>query len=41
MTLPGIKYNTSAEDYFLVEQLQLARFDGKRWALFGEVIGHE
>ena len=41
VTLPGIKYNTSPEDYFLVEQLQLARFDGKRWALFGEVIGHE
>jgi len=29
------------EDYFLVEQFQLARFDGKRWVLFGEVIGHE
>jgi hypothetical protein len=41
VTLPGIKYNTGPEDYFLVEQLQLARFDGKRWALFGEVIGHE
>jgi hypothetical protein len=21
--------------------MQLARFDGKRWVLFGEVIGHE
>jgi ABC-type branched-subunit amino acid transport system substrate-binding protein len=41
VTLPGIKYNTGPEDYFLVEQLQLARFDGKRWVLFGEVIGHE
>jgi ABC-type branched-subunit amino acid transport system substrate-binding protein len=41
VTLPGIKYNTSATDYFLVEQLQLARFDGKRWVLFGDVIGHE
>ena len=39
--LPGIKYNTGPDDYFLVEQLQLARFDGKRWVLFGEVIGHE
>jgi len=36
--LPGIKYNTGPSDYFLVEQLQLARFDGKRWALFGEVL---
>jgi ABC-type branched-subunit amino acid transport system substrate-binding protein len=41
VTLPGIKYNTGPDDYFLVEQLQLARFDGKRWVLFGEVIGHE
>ena len=41
MLLPGIKYNTGPDDYFLVEQLQLARFDGKRWVLFGEVIGHE
>jgi ABC-type branched-subunit amino acid transport system substrate-binding protein len=41
VTLPGIKYNTGPEDYFLVEQLQLARFDGKRWVRFGDVIGHE
>ena len=39
--LPGIKINTSPSDFFLMEQLQLARFDGKRWVLFGEVIGHE
>src|SRR5882724_5638201 len=38
VTLPGIKYNTGPNDYFLVEQLQLARFDGKRWALFGDVL---
>jgi len=41
VTLPGIKYNTGPNDYFLVEQLQLARFDGKRWVLFGEVLGHQ
>ncbi|HZP85573.1 MAG TPA: ABC transporter substrate-binding protein [Burkholderiales bacterium] len=39
--LPGIKLNTSSTDYFPIEQLQLARFDGKRWARFGEVLGHE
>ncbi|HVY06846.1 MAG TPA: ABC transporter substrate-binding protein [Burkholderiales bacterium] len=39
VSLPGIKYNTGPSDYFLVEQLQLARFDGKRWVLFGDVIG--
>jgi hypothetical protein len=38
VTLPGIEYNTGPNDYYLVEQLQLARFDGKRWALFGEVL---
>jgi len=41
VTLPGVKYNTGPNDYFLVEQLQLARFDGKRWVLFGEVLGHQ
>ncbi|MCW5622476.1 MAG: ABC transporter substrate-binding protein [Burkholderiales bacterium] len=39
--LPGITYDTGPDDYFLVEQLQLARFDGTRWVLFGEVIGLE
>jgi ABC-type branched-subunit amino acid transport system substrate-binding protein len=38
VTLPGIKYNTGPNDYFLVQQLQLARFDGKRWTLFGDVL---
>jgi branched-chain amino acid transport system substrate-binding protein len=41
VTLPGIKYNTGPDDYFLVKQLQLARFDGKRWVLVGEVMGHQ
>ena len=39
MLLPGIKINTSPTDYYPIEQQQLARFDGKRWVLFGEVIG--
>ena len=37
--LPGIKINTSPTDFYPIEQLQLARFDGKRWVLFGELIG--
>jgi ABC-type branched-subunit amino acid transport system substrate-binding protein len=40
-SLPGIKINSGPSDYFLIEQLQLARFDGKRWVLFGDVVGHE
>jgi len=34
--VPGIKYN-SGERLFLDEAMQLARFDGKGWARFGEV----
>jgi branched-chain amino acid transport system substrate-binding protein len=41
MLLPGIKVNTSGTDFYPVEQMQLARFDGKRWGLFGEVITGE
>jgi branched-chain amino acid transport system substrate-binding protein len=37
--LPGIKINTSPTDFYPIEQLQLARFDGKRWVLFGELLG--
>jgi branched-chain amino acid transport system substrate-binding protein len=39
MMLPGIRWNTSPSDYFLIESGQLARFDGKEWVLFGKVIG--
>jgi branched-chain amino acid transport system substrate-binding protein len=37
MFLPGIKINTSPTDFYPVEQEQLARFDGERWVLFGEI----
>lgn len=37
--LPGIRINTSSNDFYPIEQVQLARFDGKRWVLFGEVLG--
>ena len=38
MLLPGIRINTSSTDYFPLEQMQLMRFDGKRWVRFGEVF---
>ena len=41
LLLPGIKVNTSGADFYPLEQMQLARFDGKRWGLFGEVITGE
>ena len=37
--LPGISINTSPNDFYPIEQVQLARFDGKRWVLFGDVLG--
>ncbi|SPH16871.1 Leucine-specific-binding protein [Defluviimonas aquaemixtae] len=36
--LPGITLNTSETDSYPIEQMQLMRFDGERWELFGEVI---
>ena len=39
MMLSGIKWNTSADDFFLIESAQLARFDGKEWVLFGKILG--
>ena len=38
MFLPGIKANTSPTDFYPIEQEQLAKFDGERWVLFGEVF---
>jgi len=37
MLLPGIKVNTSATDFYPIEQEQLAKFDGERWVNFGEI----
>jgi len=39
--LPGIKINTSATDFAPVEQLQMMRFKGERWELFGDVINDD
>jgi len=38
LLLPGIKVNTSATDHAPIEQEQLAKFDGERWVLFGEML---
>jgi branched-chain amino acid transport system substrate-binding protein len=38
LSLPGVKINTSADDYDGVRSAQLARFDGKTWARFGDVL---
>jgi branched-chain amino acid transport system substrate-binding protein len=39
--LPGIRMNTSATDFAPIEQLQMMRFKGEKWDLFGEVISGE
>ncbi|MGT2437840.1 ABC transporter substrate-binding protein [Bradyrhizobium betae] len=39
MLLPGIRLNTSAEQVTPIRQLQMARFNGKSWELFGDVLG--
>jgi branched-chain amino acid transport system substrate-binding protein len=38
MLLPGIMINTSPTDFAPISQLQLQRFKGERWELFGDVI---
>jgi branched-chain amino acid transport system substrate-binding protein len=38
LLLPGMKVNTSPTDFAPVEQEQLAKFDGERWVVFGDVI---
>ena len=39
--LPGITINTSATDYAPIEQLQMMRFKGEKWDLFGDIISGE
>ena len=41
MLLPGITINTSATDFFPIEQMRMMRFTGERWELFGPVLSGE
>jgi branched-chain amino acid transport system substrate-binding protein len=38
MLLPGINVNTGTSDFFPIEQMQMMRFNGQRWELFGPVL---
>jgi branched-chain amino acid transport system substrate-binding protein len=38
MLLPGVVIDTGPDDFFPIESMMLARFDGAKWVLFGEVI---
>ena len=39
--LPGVRINTSATDFAPIEQLQMMRFKGEKWELFGDIISGE
>ena len=39
MLLPGIRLNTSAQDFFPIEDMHLARFDGTTWVLMDKTDG--
>src|SRR5471030_1596247 len=41
LLLPGIKINTSATDFYPIQSVRLAKFDGEKWALFGDVLSNE
>jgi branched-chain amino acid transport system substrate-binding protein len=41
MLLPGIKIQNDPNDVTPIRQIQMARFDGKTWMLFGNILGDE
>ncbi|HZR90286.1 MAG TPA: ABC transporter substrate-binding protein [Bradyrhizobium sp.] len=38
LALPGMKINTSPTDYRVNKQLQMEKFNGERWELFGPIL---
>jgi len=41
MALPGVLLNTSEKDFFPFEQMQMQKFNGERWELFGPIMNGE
>ena len=41
LSLPGIKLNTSPTDFYPIEQMQMMRFNGETWELFGPIMSGE
>jgi branched-chain amino acid transport system substrate-binding protein len=41
LVLPGILVNTSPTDFYPIQAVQLQRFKGETWELFGEVMHAE
>jgi branched-chain amino acid transport system substrate-binding protein len=38
MLLPGVKVNTSPDNFYPIRQMQLATFNGESWEQFGDII---
>jgi hypothetical protein len=38
LSLPGMVVNTSPTDYRINKQMQMMKFDGERWELFGPIL---
>ena len=41
LLLPGVKINTSPTDFYPIQAVNLARFSGETWELFGGVLSNE
>ena len=41
MLLPGIKIETGPDDYAPIEEMQMMRFTGESWQLFGPILKGE
>jgi hypothetical protein len=41
LLLPDIRINTAPDDYRVNKQMQMMRFNGQRWELFGPVISDD
>jgi ABC-type branched-subunit amino acid transport system substrate-binding protein len=39
--LPGMSATTTPDDYRVIKQFQMQRFDGTRWVLFGPILSDE
>ncbi|HYF59093.1 MAG TPA: ABC transporter substrate-binding protein, partial [Burkholderiaceae bacterium] len=39
MLLPGVNIKTAPDDFFPIERMQLGRWDGKTWVMFGKAMG--
>jgi hypothetical protein len=41
LLLPVIKIDAAANDFFPIEQMQLMKFNGEAWEVFGDIITGE